>query len=82
TPAEEEVWAELENQKDEEQKDIDGNERVLQMAMEEAEAVQEELSAEPHHGPWDEDFTEVGQAWAESYGGNQQEDSTKSLAIL
>ncbi|KAI9239020.1 MAG: hypothetical protein BYD32DRAFT_450562 [Podila humilis] len=38
-PGDEEVSAELEKQKDEEQKDIDGYERLLQMEMEEVEAM-------------------------------------------
>jgi hypothetical protein len=69
SPGDEEVWAELEKQKDEEQKDIDGYERLLQMDMEEVEATRVEISTEPYLGPWDEDLTEVGQAWSESYGG-------------
>ncbi|KAF9307201.1 hypothetical protein BG003_000773 [Podila horticola] len=66
SPGEEEVWAELEKQKDEEQKDIDGYERLLQMELEEVEAARVEISTESYLGPWDEDLIEVGQAWAES----------------
>lgn len=63
SPGEEEVWVELEKQKD-----IDGYERLLQMEMEEVEATGVELSTELYLGPWYEDLTEVRQAWAESTG--------------
>jgi hypothetical protein len=62
SPGDEEVWAELEKQKDEEQKDIDGYERLLQMEMEEVEAMRVEISTQSYLGPWDEDLTKVGQA--------------------
>ncbi|KAF9368296.1 hypothetical protein CPC16_005496, partial [Podila verticillata] len=62
SPGDEEVSAELEKQKDEEQKDIDGYERLLQMEMEEVEAMRVEISAGSYLGPWDEDLTESAAA--------------------
>lgn len=70
SPEEEEFWAELEKQKDEEWKDIDGYERFLLMEAEEVEEMLAEISKEPYFSPGDEEFAEVRlreQAWAESY---------------